>query len=259
MARFSDTVALVTGAASGIGLAVVRELIGEGANVLAADINEAGLKALADEMGGQGAIIRCDVTKEADIAAAVAEAVRLFGRLDAAFNVAGSARFGSILDQSEEDWRFGIDLCLNSTFLSMKHEARQMVAQGHGGAIVNVASLNSQIPGWGLASYSAAKAGIEMLGKSGAVELSEYGIRVNSISPGLTATPPNAAMPERQRQGFLERIPMNRMGTPQEIARVCLFLASEDAGYMTGSNVFVDGGWAQSAYPDTRKWFGDHG
>jgi NAD(P)-dependent dehydrogenase (short-subunit alcohol dehydrogenase family) len=195
-------------------------------------------------------VVRTDVTNLDDVKAMVDAAVDAFGTLDVAFNVAGSARMGSILDIPEEDWIFNIDLCLRGSFFCVKYEARQMVGTGTRGAIVNVASLNSQVPGWGMSGYCAAKAGLEMVGKSGSLELSEHGIRVNTVSPGLTRTPATSFMPKEMEDLFLERIPMDRPGEAREIAEACLFLNSEAASYISGVNLFVDGGWANSAYPD---------
>jgi NAD(P)-dependent dehydrogenase (short-subunit alcohol dehydrogenase family) len=253
--RYSGKVAIVTGGASGIGEAVVRELIAEGASVVAADINESGLGALAAELGERCFPVRTNVTQEAEVAAMVAAAASHFGRLDAAFNVAGSARMGPIVDQSEEDFRFSVELCLMGSFFCLKHEARQMISGGIRGAIVNVGSLNAQVPCWGLAAYSAAKAGLEMLGRSGALELAEHGIRVNTVSPGMTATPATSYMSREVKDAYLERIPLKRAATPQDQAKACLFLGSDDAAYITGVNLLVDGGWAHSAYPDMRAYF----
>lgn len=255
--RYAGKVAIVTGAASGIGEAVARKLIAEGASVIAADLNTNQLDALARELGKSYSPIGTDVTKESDIKAMCAAAGERFGRLDAAFNVAGSARMGSIIDQSEEDFRFSVDLCLVGAFLCMKHEALAMLSAGTRGAIVNVASLNAQVPCWGLSAYCASKAGLEMLGKSGSLEFADHGIRVNTVSPGLTATPATAYMTKEITDAYLERIPMKRPATAEDQANACLFLGSEEASYITGVNLFVDGGWAHSAYPNMRPYFSE--
>jgi NAD(P)-dependent dehydrogenase (short-subunit alcohol dehydrogenase family) len=257
--RYVEKVALVTGGAAGIGEAVVRQLIAEGASVLAADLNSERIGALAKELGDRCVGLRADVAKEEDVKTMVATAVEQFGRLDVAFNVAGSARMGALVDISEEDWRFSIDICLNGTFLCMKHEARQMIASGIRGSIVNVASLNAQVPAWGLASYCAAKAGLEMLGKCGSLEFAEYGIRVNSVSPGLTSTPTTSFMTPQILDAYLAMIPLKRPAKPEEQAEVCLYVGSDAAPYMTGANIYVDGGWSHNAYPDTRAWFRPNG
>jgi meso-butanediol dehydrogenase/(S,S)-butanediol dehydrogenase/diacetyl reductase len=255
--RFAGRAALVTGGASGIGEAIVRRLVAEGASVAVGDIGEAGLDALAREFGDRVATRRCDVTDEVDVAGLVALTLERFGRLDAAFNVAGSLRSRPIMDLELEDWTFTVDVCLQGVFLCMKHEARQMHAQGTPGAIVNVSSLASRVPAFGSAPYCAAKAGAAMLSECGALEWGEEGIRVNTVSPGLIPTPmtaPQLAIPGIQ-EAYLERIPMRTVGTPDQVAAAALFLGSDEAAYISGVNLFVDGGWATSAYPDLRPFF----
>lgn len=253
--RYVGKVAIVTAGASGIGEAIARQLVAEGASVIAADINTDRLEALACDLGEHCATIRADVSIDRDVNAMVAASVERFGKLDVAFNVAGAARTGAILDQSEEDWKYALDRCLTASFLCMKHEARQMISMGTRGAIINVASLNSQVPCWGLASYCSAKAGVEMLGKCGSLEFAPYGIRVNTVSPGLTLTPATSGMTPEIVNGYMERIPLKRRATAKDQAEACLFLGSDAASYITGVNLFVDGGWQHTAYPDMRHYF----
>ena len=252
--RHAGKVAVVTGAASGIGAAIARRFIAEGGRVAGGDINVDALGELRDELGDALVPVRCDVTREADVADLVARAVGTFGALDAGFNAAGASRPALIVDMTEQDWDFTVDLCLKGVFLSLKHEARQLIAQGAGGAIVNIASLNSRVPMFFGAAYASAKAAVAMLGQSGALELAEHGIRVTTVSPGLTDTPlvaPMTALPE-VHAAFMDRIPLKRAATPEDIAATALYLASDDAAYVTGINVFVDGGWEQTGYPDLR-------
>ena len=191
------------------------------------------------------------------MAALVDAAVERFGGLDCAFNVAGGARAAYLLDMAEADWDFTVDLCLKGVFLAMKHQARQMIRQG-GGSIVNVASLNAHVPMHGGSAYAAAKAGVEMLTKNGALEFAPDGIRVNAILPGLVQTPltrrhfdnPDAYA------AFVERIPLGRAAQPEEISGPALFLASDDASYVSGASLLVDGAWAVSGYPDMRPFRG---
>ena len=256
-ARFSDKVAVVTGAASGIGLAIVRQLLGEGASVVGGDLNGDVLRDLAAELGDRFAPLPGNVTVEAEAEALVACAVDRFGNLDLAFNVAGGNRAGYIVDQSEADWDFVIDLCLKGVFLGMKHQARQMMRHG-GGAIVNIASLNAHVPMYAGAAYSTAKAGVEMLTKNGALEWADRGIRVDAVLPGLVETPltrPHFQDPARLA-AFNARIPMGRPAQPAEIAGPALFLASPDASYVSGASLLVDGAWAVSGYPDMRAFRG---
>ncbi|MFZ1489276.1 MAG: SDR family oxidoreductase [Ilumatobacteraceae bacterium] len=252
--RQAGKVAVVTGAASGIGAAIARRFVAEGGAVAGGDINVDALDSIRDELGDAFVAVRCDVTLEADVAALVAAAVDGFGKLDAGFNVAGASRPAPLVDMTEQDWDFTVDLCLKGVFFSLKHEARQLIAQGAGGAIVNIASLNSRVPMFFGAAYASAKAGVAMLGQSGALEFAEHGIRVNTVSPGLTATPlvtPMTTIPQ-VHAAFMDRIPLKRPATPSDIAATSIYLATDDAAYVTGVNIFVDGGWEQTAYPDLR-------
>ena len=134
-----------------------------------------------------------------------------------------------------------------------------MIAQGRGGAIVNIASLNSRVPMFFGAAYSAAKAGVVSLGQTAALELGEHGIRVSTVSPGLTATPLVRPMTDvaSVEAAFIERIPLGRPATPEDIAASATFLASDDGAYISGANLFVDGGWEQTGYPDLRPMFAE--
>jgi NAD(P)-dependent dehydrogenase (short-subunit alcohol dehydrogenase family) len=249
--RFAGKIAVVTGAASGIGLAIAKRLLAEGAKVVGSDLQPiAGLG--ADFVG-----IEADITQEAAAEGLVATAIDRFGAMHAAFNVAGGSRPGYIVDLAEADWDFTVDLCLKGVFLGMKHQARQMMRQGCG-SIVNIASLNAHVPMHAGAAYVAAKAGVEMLSRNGALEFAEFGIRVNAILPGLVQTPltrrhfdnPDAL------EAFERRIPMGRPAQPEEIAAPALYLASDDASYVNGAGLLVDGAWAVSGYPDMRPFRG---
>ena len=249
--RFEGKVAVVTGGASGIGLAISRRLVAEGARLVIADINPAALQTAVAELGSASVSVLTDVRIEAQVAAMVDAATQRFGRLDLAFNVAGLGAFGAITQLAEADWDLVMDVCLKGVFLAVKHEAGRMIGQGHGGAIVNVASLNAQVPMHGGVAYCCAKAGVEMLSRNAALELAAHRIRVNTVSPGLTDTPLTAPMREVPgvEAAYMDRIPMRRWGTPEEMAAAALFLASDDAGYISGSNLFVDGAWGTTGYP----------
>jgi NAD(P)-dependent dehydrogenase (short-subunit alcohol dehydrogenase family) len=253
--RYAGKVAVVTGGASGIGEAIVRRLLAEGASVVAGDINAGRLKQLGAELGDKFHGVQADVRSESDVAALVAATSR-FGPLDCGFNVAGLGKGAAIMDHSEEDWKFVLDVCLNGVFLAMKHEGKLMAEGGRGGAILNISSLNSEVPMFGGSAYCTAKAGVAMLTKCGALEMAEAGIRVNAVSPGLTDTPLTSMT--RQVPGILdayhERIPFKRAASPAEIAAASLYLASDDASYISGVNLFVDGAWATTGYPDLRPY-----
>ena len=254
--RFEGKVGVVTGGASGIGLAIVERLVAEGARVVVGDMNASALAAVEQRLGAAIATAVTDVRDERAVEAMVALAATRFGSLDLGFNVAGLGGFGPITELSEQDWDTVLDTCLKGVFFSVKHEARAMSASGRGGAIVNIASLNSQVPMYGGVAYCCAKAGVEMLTRNAALELAPRQIRVNTVSPGLTDTPLTGAFRtiEGVEDAFMERIPMKRWGTPADMAAAALFLASEDAGYISGSNLFVDGAWATTGYPDLQPF-----
>ncbi len=256
--RFEGKVAVVTGGASGIGLAIVRRFLAEGGRAVVADVVAERLAAAEAEFGAAVACVEADVTREADVEATVAEAVRRFGGVNAGFNAAGAARPAHLLDMPEADWDFTVDLCLKGVMFATKHQARRMVEQGGGGAIVNIASLNAHVPMHAGSAYVAAKAGAEMLGQNAALELAEHGIRVNSILPGLVQTPLTRRHFENPAAlaAFHERIPLGRAAQPEEIAAPALFLASDDASYVSGASLLVDGAWAVSGYPDMRPFRG---
>lgn len=257
--RFAGETAVVTGGASGIGLAILRRLLAEGAAVACADVDPERLRAVEAEFDGDSLLcLRTDVTKEPEVEALMRAAVARFGRLDCAFNAAGASRPAYLVDLAEEDWDYTVDLCLKGVFLCMKHQARRMLAQGTGGAIVNIASLNAHVPMHAGAAYASAKAGVEMLTRNGALEWGDRGVRVNAVLPGLVQTPLTRRHfddPEALA-AFRARTPLGRPAQPQEIAGPALFLASEDASYVSGASLLVDGAWAVSGYPDMRPFRG---
>ncbi|WP_233434706.1 SDR family NAD(P)-dependent oxidoreductase [Nocardia yamanashiensis] len=256
--RFDGRTAVVTGAASGIGAAIAAALIAEGADVVGLDIDEAGLGKKAVELGDAFVPVVADVTAEDQIEAGIATAASRFGRLDAAFNVAGGSRIGAITDLAVEDWDFTVDLVQKSVFLCTKHEARLMRDSGNGGAIVNISSLDGRIPMPGGSAYATGKAGVVMFSKNAALELAPHRIRVNSVLPGLVDTPLVAAIMgyDPAKQMFLDRIPLGAAASPEQVAGPCLFLASDDASYITGTELVVDGGWEVSNFPNLAKLAG---
>lgn len=254
--RFSGRTALVVGASSGIGNAIARRLVSDGANVVVAARRLDLLKAMETELGSAVHAVRCDVLEEADVAAAVAATAAHFGALDITFNVAGGARIGTIVDGSTEDWDAVIRLTLRSAYLGIKHSSRWMIGSGRPGSIVNVSSLNQQVPFYGASSYSVAKAGLGMLTQNAALELARHRIRVNALLPGLTETPATGiiAAADDINGLYMERIPMGRAADASEIAAAGAFLASDDASYITGASLLADGGWATTGYPDSSRW-----
>ena len=253
--RFKDKVAIVTGGASGIGYAIVHRLINEGAKGVAADLNKDRLDMIQRQLGDSFLGMEIDVTSESQIENLVSETVERFGGLNYAFNVAGAAKPGAIVNLSEEDWDFTVNLCLKGVFLSVKHEARLMKKLG-GGAIINVSSLNAHVPMYAGSAYSSAKAGVEMLTKNAALELARDNIRVNAILPGLVESPltENLLQNSEIKTAYLERIPLGRAAKPEDMTGPALFLASDDAKYVSGASILVDGAWAVSGYPDMSRW-----
>ena len=249
--RFEGKVAVVTGGASGIGRESARRLVREGAKVAIGDVNEAMLAETADELGDSCATSACNVTEEADVERLVATAVDVFGRVDIGVNCAGLGALGPVTDLDVAQWDLVLDVCLKGVFLATKHEARAMRAAGDGGVIVNIASINARQPAQGMAAYCSAKAGVEMLTRVAALELGRDGIRVCGIGPGLVDTPLTQYQRDMTvfRDGYLENIPMGRVGQPPDIAAAVAFLASDDASWVSGDTLYVDGASLTRGYP----------
>lgn len=266
MGRLDGRVAVVTGGASGLGEATVRLFHEEGARVVIADVADALGETVANEIG-EGVLFRhCDVSVEDDVEAVVAAAVSSFGTLDIMFNNAGIGGPGSsILDHTLEAWNRTMAINLGGVFLGMKHAGRVMKEKGKG-AIVNTASVSAYTVNVSPYPYTAAKAGVRQLTKMAANELGEYGIRVNSISPGMFFTriywgnvPPERVETMRRyyTEGLKNSNPMHRMGDPREIAQTALWLASDDSGYVNGQDIIVDGG-ATNGPRRSNSAFGRH-
>jgi NAD(P)-dependent dehydrogenase (short-subunit alcohol dehydrogenase family) len=247
--RLEDKVAVITGGGNGIGRAAVLRFLAEGARVVVADLNEETGRETVDlaVLAGSGErvrFVRTDVAREADVAAAVALATRDFGRLDVMFNNAGVAgAFGPITHIDEADWDYTFDVLVKGVFLGMKHAARAMKAQGRGGVIVNTASIAGLSGGDGPQAYSAAKAAVINLTRAVAIELAPQRIRVNAICPGAILTPLIHRGNADAMRPLLEKFqPWPDAGQPEHIAAAALFLASDDAAFVTGEALVVDGG-----------------
>ena len=247
MKRLDSKVALVTGGARGIGQAVARAFAREGALVTIADINEAGAKAAAAALGPDATGLSVDVANAASVQAMVDAIVAKHGRLDLLMNNAGIGGNTPFLEIGLEEWNRIVGINLTGAFMVAQACAREMVKGGRGGKIVNVASLSGQRGGNGRAAYGSAKAGLELLTKVMAVELAEYGINVNNIAPGAIETEMAKFAHDRAtRVAYGNLIPMKRYGTPEEIADAAVFLCSDEAGYVHGHTLNVDGGFREA-------------
>jgi NAD(P)-dependent dehydrogenase (short-subunit alcohol dehydrogenase family) len=272
MGRLDGKVAMVTGGASGIGAATVRRFVGEGARVLIADMQDQVANDLAASLGPSAAAVHCNVAREADVAAATRAVVDRWGHLDILYNNAGfGGASGPLEETSVEEYDMTMDVLLKSVFLGIKHASPIMKAQGSG-SIVNTASVCAFEAGIGNQIYSVAKAGVVMMTKAAALEMAEFGVRVNAVCPGYIATPLAAGRPissaEPERvQAALERLrssnedvqPIARSGEPEDIANMVLFLASDDSRWVTGQAMVVDGGLlAGRPWRKLGSWLTDH-
>jgi 3-oxoacyl-[acyl-carrier protein] reductase len=243
--NFSAKTAVVTGGSRGIGRAVCLELARGGANIVLcyAGNEEAARKTVADceALGAKALAVRCDVANAADVATLFDAAMQTFGRIDILVNNAGITRDGLALRMSEEDFDAVLAANLKGAFLCCKAALRPMMKQRYG-RIVNLSSVVGLHGNAGQANYAASKAGVIGLTKSLAKELATRGVTVNAVAPGFIETDMTAAMTEAARAASLAAIPAGRLGTAEDVARAVAFLAGEDAGYVTGQVLAVDGG-----------------
>lgn len=253
MGKLEGKVAIVTGGASGIGRRTVEVFVEEGARVVIADLNADGIADVISQLGHShvdGSTM--DVRDEEAVRGLVAQTVRRFGRLDVAVNNAGVGGFAPIHTYPLEDWERVIGITLTGVFLCLKHEAARLIEQGSGGSIINMASLNATQAAEGFAAYCSAKAAVAMLTKVAALELGRHGIRVNAIGPGLIHTPLTAGLTSVPglEEAFVHEAPIGRAGEPEDVARLALYLASDESSLMTGQTVYIDGGASLKKYPE---------
>ncbi|MEV0935253.1 SDR family NAD(P)-dependent oxidoreductase [Streptomyces phaeochromogenes] len=244
-ARLAGKVALVTGATGGIGEAVVRRLAAEGAAVVVTDVDADRCAKLAEEVGGGAVGLALDVTDESAWEAVVTRATAELGGLSVLVNNAGIAAMGTVETETQETWDRVIGVTQTGVWLGMKHGGPAIERSG-GGSIVNVASIFGTVGGFGAQfSYHAAKGAVRLMTKNAALHWAKRGVRVNSLHPGFIETPRSRELwrDTPRLAAMLDGTPLGRLGTPEEVAATVAFLASDDASFMTGSELYVDGGW----------------
>jgi 3-oxoacyl-[acyl-carrier protein] reductase len=239
----SGRAALVTGASRGIGREIALALGAAGAKVACVATNEALLAEVAGQLGANGLAIKCDVSKAAEIEAAVEKAVGAFGGLDILVNNAGITRDNLLLRIKEEDWDAVLDTNLKAPFLFAKAAGRHLL-RSKAGRVINIASVAGLIGNAGQANYSASKAGLIALTKTTARELGSRGVCVNAVAPGFIQTDMAAKVDPKVVEGVVAQLPLRRIGEAKEVAATVVFLASDLASYITGQVLVVDGGMA---------------
>jgi NAD(P)-dependent dehydrogenase (short-subunit alcohol dehydrogenase family) len=243
--------AVVTGGASGIGKAIATAFIEAGASVLLCDLNAKALDDAARQLGHRAIGRVTDVSDEGQVEGAIRAAADAFGSVDIVVNCAGFGAIAPLTELSAEKWKAVQAVTLGGVFFGVKHGARQMIEQGRPGVIINISSVNGRQPGEGQVAYCAAKAGVDMITRCGALELGGRGIRVVGIAPGLVETPLTRKELENPatRELFMSIIPMNRAVQAEEIAEAAVFLASDKARSINGDTLAIDGGSLTRGYP----------
>jgi len=244
---------VVTGGNSGIGAAIVRAAAAEGANVVVdyvvrpEDTDE--IVTAIEQLGGHAVGVQADVTKAGELHKMVRTAVDTYGRLDVLINNAGIETRTGILDTTEEDYDRVMAINLKSAFFGTQFAAKQFIAQGDGGIVINISSVHEDWPMPGNVAYCVSKGGVRMLARTAGVELGVHGIRVVNVCPGAVATPINQATMDdpEQLEKLRSTIPLGRLAQPEDIADVVVFLASGGNDYMTATSVFIDGGIMQGS------------
>lgn len=242
--RLQDSVAVITGGASGIGAATARTLVREGARVVLADLDTEAGEALVGELGADRArFVRTDVTDENQVAALFDSAEQWAGIADVVFNNAGIGHMGASHELPTEQWQQVVDINLTGVFLVAREAVRRQYEAGVAGSLINCASILGHMGQSQTAAYTAAKGGVVNLSRTLGMEYGPHDIRVNAVCPGYIETPLLAGLDAETRRVLTERHAMGRMGRPEEVANAVLFLASAEASFVTGSSLMVDGGY----------------
>lgn len=244
--KFANKVCVVTGAGSGIGEAVAKELAQQGAKVVVSDIQESSGQRVVQEIKAQGhdvIFVKADVSSEADVIGLVESTVKAFGQLDVFVANAGINMEADVHELELASWNKVVVINLTGVFLCNKHAIAQMLKQGRGGAVVNMGSIHSFVARPGLTSYSASKGGVDMLTKVTGATYAKDGIRVNMVCPAYINTPLLNAVSPEFRDDLVNQHPIGRLGEPHEVAKAVAFLASDDASFISGTHLLVDGGY----------------
>ncbi len=244
MKRLEDKVAIITGAARGIGFSIAEMLSEHGATSIIIDLNHEAVDAAVqqiDDMGNRAIGFTADVTNSDEIASIFKEIHKKFGKIDILINNAGITKDGLLMKMKESDWDAVMNVNLKGTFICTQKVCRYML-KSRSGVIINIASVVGIMGNAGQANYAASKGGIIALTKSSAREFASRNIRVNAIAPGFIQTEMTDKLPQEVIDNYSSAIPLSRMGTAKDVANLCIFLASQEAGYITGQTIQVDGG-----------------
>ena len=235
--------ALVTGATGGIGGQIAKDLAANGAEVIITGRNEAALNELAKELGAKTKIVVCDLSKQSEVETLIAKAEEKAGKVDILINNAGLTKDTLMMRMKPEDWDEVLNVNLKAAFILSKDAVRGMIKRRFG-RIISIASIVGIVGNAGQANYAASKAGLIAMSKSLALEVASRGITVNCIAPGFIATKMTDAIPEAARNALIAKIPAVRLGLPSDIAAAALFLSSDEASYITGQTLHINGGMA---------------